>query len=570
MNLHMQHRNQFLDVFQQTIAMTSMMLDPQEVMETVVRELPRLLRIDACTIRLLEEFTQSFVLGAAHGVTMEYLSREAIDADSTMRMIRAGYPVYNEHVDEDRRLPFCDAARQEGIKAVLSLPILFQGQVIGVLRLLIKSSGRVFATEEIARAMGLAMQVGIAIAHGRMFRELQSQLAFSKELQDFSNLVNSTLDMDATLKNMAERATASLKAKGCTLRLVDPKTKKLYLAASHGLSMAYVQRGGVESERNIQLVLAGKPVSIYDVSHDGRVDYHEQMRAEGIVSLLAVPLQVQGEVIGVMRVLSSVPRVFTGAEINFASTLADVGSAAINNARSYQKIHLLLMRIEGHEKFLATIIDSLQHQLIVYNKDKRIALANQPFLSSVEANSEEVIGRLYNELCSDEEACPVNQVFAKENMQPFIQQLDHEEGIKWYERTASPVMGKNGDVDYVVEVIRDITSERRLVEAEVEKGRLSGIVEMAGTIAHEINSPLFAALGTVELMAEEDECTNLADDFQVVIRNLKKINTLTKKMTQMTGFRRKEYVGESVILSLDEEKNDGCISLACRDGAKEG
>ena len=71
MNLHMQHRNQFLDVFQQTIAMTSMMLDPQEVMETVVRELPRLLRIDACTIRLLEESTQSFVLGAAHGVTME-------------------------------------------------------------------------------------------------------------------------------------------------------------------------------------------------------------------------------------------------------------------------------------------------------------------------------------------------------------------------------------------------------------------------------------------------------------------------------------------------------------------
>lgn len=46
---------------------------------------------------------------------------------------------------------------------------------------------------------------------------------------------------------------------------------------------------------------------------------------------------------------------------------------------------------------------------------------------------------------------------------------------------------------------------RKLAAAEAERGRLSGIVELAGTVGHEINSPLFAALGTAELLAEDEE-----------------------------------------------------------------
>ena len=545
--------DRFLDIFLKTIAMTSRVLDHQEVMETVVRELPGLLDADACTIRLLDESTRSFVLGAAHGVSMEYLTRETIDTEQTLEMVQAGYPVYTDHVDEEALLPFYDAARREGIKAVLSLPILFQEQVIGIMRLLSKSATRNFSSEEISCAMALAMQTGIAIAHGRMFKEQQVQLGFLRELQVFSRLVNSSLDLNHTLSVMAKRAVESLDAKGCTLRLVDPASKRLYLAASHGLSEAYLHRGQVESERGIQLVLAGEPVAIYDACADRRVDYAEQMRAEGIVSLLAVPLQVQGEIIGVMRVLTSTPRVFTDAEIRFASTLAEVGGTAIHNARNYQKISNLLIRIEGHEKFLATIIDSLQHQLIVFNQDHRIALANKQFLAAIDRPEEEVIGMHYGELCRNEEACPVNQVFAGLAVQPMTEELRSDTGSQWFERSASPIKNERGHVEYVIEIIRNITAERRLAEAEVEQGRLSGIVELAGTVAHEINSPLFAALGTAELLADDEAAGGINEELQVVIRKLQRISELTKKMTSMTGFKRKQYVGESTVLSLEDD-----------------
>ena len=64
---------------------------------------------------------------------MEYLSREVIDTEDTLNMVRAGHPVSSSHVDEDRLLPFHAEASREGIKSVLTLPIAFQEELIGIM-----------------------------------------------------------------------------------------------------------------------------------------------------------------------------------------------------------------------------------------------------------------------------------------------------------------------------------------------------------------------------------------------------------------------------------------------------
>lgn len=553
---HQSREQGFLGIFHKVTGLTSMLLDHQEVMETIVRALPDLLAIDACTIRLLDASTHSFVLGAAHGVSLEYLSREVIDTDETMAMVQSGVPVYSGHTNEVSCMPLRDATCREGIKGVLTLPILFQDELIGIMRLLIRSSGRTFTPDEIASSMALAEQVGIAIAHARMFKQMGRQVRFLSELQAISRLVNSTLDLNAILQTMAERVAVTMAAKGCTLRLLDQAGRHLELAGAYGVSERYLQRGDVENERNIRMVLAGEPVAIYDLSRDPRVEYHEQMQAEGIVSLLAVPLKVHDEVIGVMRILSDVPRVFTDVEVHFAVTLAEVGGTAIRNARNYQKINLLLGRLEGHEKFLADIINSLQHQLLVLNRERQVVLANRVFLDEVGKDEAEVLGKAYDELCRSDDSgrsCPVDQVLVGEEMRPFVQEFQDGDQPRWYERSASPIRSADGRIEHVIEVIRDITAEHLLAEEKLQSSRLQGIVELAGTVAHEINSPLFAALGTADLLVEDEDRAEVAEDLAVIVRNLRKIGELTRKMTAMTGFTSTTYVGESRILSLNDD-----------------
>ena len=80
--------------------------------------------------------------------------------------------------------------------------------------------------------------------------------------------------------------------------------------------------------------------------------------------------------------------------------------------------------------------------------------------------------------------------------------------------------------------------------------KLQGVVEMAGTAAHQLNSPLFAALGTAQLVVDDLTDAEAIEDMEMIIRNLKQISELTKQMTEATGFISQDYVGAAKIVEL--------------------
>ncbi len=543
----------FLKVFQKVTRLISMVLDHQQVMDTIVRSLPELLDIDACTIRLFDTGTNTFVLGASHGLSLEYLSRQSIDTEETMEMIKSGYPVAKVDLDEDPTYSDRQAAVREGIKSVLTLPILFQDSIIGIMRLLTKSK-RLFSAEEISFSMALAEQVGVAISNGRMFKEMVNQVDFMTEVQKISRLVNSTLDLDSVLDTIVQRVPLSMGTKGCTIRLLNSQTNQLELVASYGVSQSYLRRGKVENEKNITMVLSGEPVAVYDVSADNRILFKENMEEEGIKSLLAVPIKVGNDIIGVLRILSETHHSFTSSEVNFAVTVAEAGGAAIQNARVYQKINLLFNQIEENERFLSDILDCIRPELLVIDKNKHVVLANKISQQRLGLSESEILGMEYNDLCpaisDDEGLCPVERVLIEGRPATYEHQVELKDGIHWFERTASPMFDDKDNVEYVIEVIRDITTKRKLEKEQLERVKLQGVVDLAGTVAHEINTPLFAALGTAQILEGDITDEEMISDVEMIIRNLKSISKLTEKMTTMTGFERKDYVGEANIVEF--------------------
>ena len=83
----------------------------------------------------------------------------------------------------------------------------------------------------------------------------------------------------------------------------------------------------------------------------------------------------------------------------------------------------------------------------------------------------------------------------------------------------------------------------------MQRMKLEGVVEMAGTAAHELNTPLFAALGTAELLQEDISSPEMAAEMDLIIRNMKIMGDLTREMTEVTGFDSQEYL-RYVILFL--------------------
>ena len=86
------------------------------------------------------------------------------------------------------------------------------------------------------------------------------------------------------------------------------------------------------------MALKGKPVVIKNAYTDGDVQYKNEKKEEGIVSILCIPIKSKDDVIGVLRLYSDKEREFTEDEIILVTALAYQGGLAIQNASLYLMI----------------------------------------------------------------------------------------------------------------------------------------------------------------------------------------------------------------------------------------
>jgi GAF domain-containing protein len=150
---------------------------------------------------------------------------------------------------------------------------------------------------------------------------------------DACQTILSSRSLGEMLRHLVKRTVRALDVKAGSLWLVDRETHRLELVASHLLSQKFLNKGPLSADRSIPEVLEGKAVVIRDAFRDPRVQYRSEMLAEGINTVLAVPVVARDEVIGVLRVYTKEPREFSEEEIEFASALAEVGGLAVANAR---------------------------------------------------------------------------------------------------------------------------------------------------------------------------------------------------------------------------------------------
>ncbi len=164
-----------------------------------------------------------------------------------------------------------------------------------------------------------------------------------EELYEVGKLVNSTLDVNEVLRLIAQHAARLLSGKACFIRLLDLSGKKLYIGGSFGLSQAYIDKGPVDVGKSLVDLeaLRGKIIQVLEVAADQRFQYREEARREGLRSMLSCPMQAKNRILGLIRVYTAEPHVFTEQEQNLLMNVANLGALAIENARSYGDLKAL-------------------------------------------------------------------------------------------------------------------------------------------------------------------------------------------------------------------------------------
>ncbi len=179
-------------------------------------------------------------------------------------------------------------------------------------------------------------QISQAGTKGRAVMMAFKERMYLRSFQEISKILASTLAVDEVLDQIVRQISEVMNLKGATIRLVNPKTNSLELAAAHGLTEKYLKKGQVDLDKSIAEALSGRPVAIFDAASDPRLQYPEEAKAEGIVTMVAVPMVAKGKVIGVMRLVTGEPREFTMEEVDFACAVAELGAQAISNAKMFE------------------------------------------------------------------------------------------------------------------------------------------------------------------------------------------------------------------------------------------
>jgi signal transduction protein with GAF and PtsI domain len=306
----------------------------QEALDVLVSGCVRVMNAKGCSVRILDEKRELLELGAAHGLSEEYLGKGPVElAKAPLDGDAIGGKVVDiEDCSKESCMLYPQQAAREGIRSMLCVPLRVKDRVIGVLRVY-RSEARRSTPEEVGTATTLAIQGGNIIEKFRIREERQA-------LGRVAQAISSSLHLDSVLNSIVRCAAETLNFKGASVRLLDEQERLLQIRATHGLSEAYLEKGPVEVEKSPldREILSGKAVRVSEEEMDSKLQYPEETKREGIRSMFGLPLQIKGRAVGVLRVYASAPYRFTKDDEEFLTALANQGAIAIENARLFQQL----------------------------------------------------------------------------------------------------------------------------------------------------------------------------------------------------------------------------------------
>jgi len=323
----------------------------QPILQSVVDTAMRLCRADQAIIYRPQSGTYRFAAG--HSTVPEYLEIEKqttiVPGHGTV-VGRAALTRQVARVDDPLADPLYekkDDARVGGVRSMIGVPLVREGEPIGVIALA-RNRVEPFTDHEIELVTTFADQAVIAIENVRLFeaeqqrgRELTESLQQQSATADVLKVISrSTFDLQTVLDTLVESAARLCDADSAAIHRPDGNSYPY--VASYGYSREYREymreRTMIPGRGTVlgRAVTECKPIQVNDVAADPEYTLREGQRLGGFRTVLGIPLLRESAPIGVIVLTRNAVRPFTDKQIELATTFADQAAIAIENVRLFE------------------------------------------------------------------------------------------------------------------------------------------------------------------------------------------------------------------------------------------
>jgi NtrC-family two-component system sensor histidine kinase KinB len=415
---------------------------------------------------------------------------------------------------------------EENISSVLSVPILRQGRVLGVI-VIEDPSPYAFSADHVQLLLQLASQAGVALANATLYQQLEARLREQSLLYQASTQIAATYETESVALAIADSLAVALSTEGARVSAWNADSRTL-------TPQATVQQGKPLNDQTLVTVpiehVPGyasclnehKPVQWTRSDAPSQADQDYLTRFPQALSLLAVPLVTGAQTLGLIEVFCRRERTFDENAIRTAQTIASQAAVALENTD-------LFRRIRENRNLLMAVLNSTREGMLMTDTQGKIVLANQQLevltglqvedllesnLSEVDLDLADFLGYQHNELINI-----INSLQAGHPLQGDVTTFDVEvPSRRTLQRSDAPVYDMNNQMIGWLVVLRDLTEERELSQTREQ------LTEM---IVHDLRAPLTAILGSLNLL---DKTLSDEDHLPVVRQALTISNRSVEQM----------------------------------------
>ncbi|MGI8606238.1 MAG: GAF domain-containing protein [Gaiellaceae bacterium] len=321
-------------------------LSARDASENLFDELEHSLGVEAALLAVVDDAERRAMGFAARGADEDWWQGIEIDLveDSggiaAVARERAAFAVY----DVEAAPHVSRALDTVPAKSAAFVPLVSEGRLTGVLVVAVFSERRFFSAGELELFQRLANETALALGRSRSSEALEAALERERLVAAISRQVRSELDLDDVLAVAVRETARALKVSRCFIRLVEHggamPVRSEWTAPGHDSVGGAAERLpasnlAARERRTVAIADVGSAPELDDPELGGR----ETLIGIGTKAVLATPILVFDDVIGVFALHRSEVGRWTQGEIVLAEAVAGEAGLAIHMAR--------LLREEG-------------------------------------------------------------------------------------------------------------------------------------------------------------------------------------------------------------------------------
>ena len=281
-----------------------------------------------------------------HGVTpgaSEKMVRERLRIGESIsgKVAATGEPIVTSNVPADTRA--IPEHRQGGsaTDVLMCVPIRGGSNILGTLNIY-RERGQQFRDGDLAMAMSLADQAGVAIENAHLYRRSVQQAARTAALADVARLLSETLDVELVARRIAGSTRELLNVYHAVIFRLDAESGDLValtateeLASALGADIRFPMGIGAVGRAVEERAIVASPNALTDARIVLTPDLRRSLEQAPWRAVLGVPLLVGDRVIGAIGIGDREGREFEADEIRLAEAFAAQAALALENAKLY-------------------------------------------------------------------------------------------------------------------------------------------------------------------------------------------------------------------------------------------